>query len=360
MNPPILYHVMTGIVGRFSLEVRNRRVLRDFVAAMLAASTCRLDKLAGALAPRGTLEGQYRRLQRYLANERIEVTALETEWAQMVLGMMQTHELKLLVDETSLSDHLKAMVLGVWGTDGCVPLAWCCYPNEDHPAEGQVALIRRLLKRVMPAVAYGTKVWLLADRGIGTSPTLVKAVEDEGVCVLFRVQGTTKFRDEQGHERALKYIARRGMSWQGYGDVFKKAGWLKAHVTVAWDETCDQPWCLVSSDPVAPHEYGIRFAQEVSFRDLKSDGFNWNKSHIWIPSHVERLLLVLTICYWLVITVGQSIPRPLTGRRSRWSAFRRGMEAIAAFFRPTIAPFLAPCPASCLALAPPLLTCVVQ
>jgi len=37
-------------------------------------------------------------------------------------------------------------------------------------------------------------------------------------------------------------------------------------------EGYDAPWCLASTRPLDPALYGCRFDQEVSFRDLKSDG----------------------------------------------------------------------------------------
>jgi len=356
MNLQILYHGLQQLAGQFKLEVRNQRVLVDMVLGMLASSSCRIETLAHALQPRGAMEGQYRRIQRFLANEHVDVASMHTTWTRLVLHGMQATGVRLLVDETKLSEHLGVMVLGVWGKGGCVPLAWRCYDPQDYPSEGQVAMIAGLLARVMAVIPLGVAVSLLADRGIGTSPELVRQVELQGVDVLFRVQGTTRFRTSDGRERTLKSLGMRGMSLQSVGDVFKKAGWIRAHITVAWDERCDQPWCLVSSRQVSPAEYANRFDQEVSFRDLKSDGFNWHKSHVWIPSHAERLLLVLAIAYWLILSIGQRIPRPRTGRASRWSAFRRGMEALAAFFRPTIAPFLA----AFLAPSPPALTCVVQ
>jgi hypothetical protein len=95
----------------------------------------------------------------------------------------------------------------------------------------------------------------------------------------------------------------------------------------------------------------VGFDQEVSLRDLKRDGFDWQRSHVWLADQAERLLLVLALSYWLVTALGQPLGRPLTGRASRWSAFRRGLEALNALFRPTIVPVLPP---------PYYLTCVVQ
>jgi hypothetical protein len=312
-----------------------------------------LEAIAHALRPRGTLDSQYRRLQRFLANPRVEVTQLQAEWAQLVVQTMQPAAVVLLVDETSLNDHLKVMVLGVWGSGGCVPLAWRCYTPAAYPAEGQVQLITDLVARVLPSIPVNVPVWLLADRGIGTSPALMQAVEGRGCHVLFRVQGSTRFRSLDGREHALRSLGVRGQAWQSVGDVFKKAGWLPAHVTVSWDTRYAQPWCLVSSRPIAAHAYALRFDQEVSFRDLKSDGFNWQRSHVWLPEHAERLLLVLALAYWLVVSLGQRLARPPRGRAARWSAFRRGKEALAALFRPTIAPLLPHPP-------PHDHTCVVQ
>jgi len=231
-----LYQVMSELVNQLSLECRNRRVLKDFVLGMIASGSCQLEKIASALAPRGKVESQYRRLQRFLANERVEMAQLQTEWAEVVVKTMQAEQVVLLVDETALSDHLKAMVLGIWSAGGCVPLAWRCYSAQAYPAEGQVQLIATLLKRVLPAVPVNIPLWLLADRGIGTSPALMQALEAEGCQVLFRVQGSTRFRNLAGEEQSLHSLGIRGQSWQSVGDVFKKAGWLPAHVTVTWDE----------------------------------------------------------------------------------------------------------------------------
>lgn len=348
----LLYHVMSEMVNQLKMECRVRRVLKDFALGVLVSESCELEKVAAALAPRGKLESQYRRLQRFLANEHVQMEGLQREWTQMVVKSMRTEQVILLVDETSLSDHVKAMVVGIWGTGGCVPLAWRCYQAQAYPSEGQVELITSLLKRVLPSIPVNLPVWLLADRGIGTSPALMQAVEAQGCSVLFRVQGSTRFRNRDGQEQSLRSLGIRGQVWQSVGDVFKKAGWLPAHVTVTWDSDYQHPWCLVSSEPVPDHAYAIRFDQEVSFRDLKSDGFGWQRSHVWLPHHAERLLLVLALSYWVVLTLGQRLPVPRSGRTARWSAFHRGKAALAAFFRPTIAPLLSHSP-------PPFLTCVV-
>lgn len=357
MNASILYDAVSNIVNQTSLEIRLRRVLRDFTLGVLASGSCLLEEVAYALEPRGSMPGQYRRLQRFLANDHVDVARLQYEWTQIILPALQAQQLFLLVDETALSDHLKIMVLGIWRPGGCIPIAWRSYRVNGYPAGGQVQLITDLLDRVRAAFPIPMPTTLLADRGIGTSPDLIRAVEqDRGIDVLFRVQQSCLFRHwNSAHTIALKDIATEGQVWQHLGDVFKKAGWLPLVATVAQAPGYEHPWCLVSSVAVDPRHYGRRFDQEVSFRDLKSDGFQWHRSHIWLPDHADRLLLVLTLAYALVMMVGQSLPPITRGRQSRLSTFRRGLDEIRKLCRPTIASFLPKPP-----VPPPRITCVVQ
>lgn len=357
MNVSILYDVVSQIVNQMSLGIRLRRVLRDCVLATLASQSCLLDDLACALKPKGTYEGQYRRIQRFLANERVVIAQLQRDWTQMIVRQMKPSSITLLIDETALSKHLKIMVLGIWTSGGCIPIAWRSYTPTEYPEEGQVKLIANLLDRVLPVTSFPCPITLLADRGIGTSPDLIRAVDKRRIDLLFRVQKTVRFRRiRSGKTISLGKLGLPGYAWHSFGNLFKKAGWLRLYASVAWDNDYDDPWCLVSTQPIDPHLYGRRFDQEVSFRDLKSDGFQWHRSHVWLPSHADRLLLFLAISYWIVLTLGQALPKATRGRQARKSVFRRGIDLLADLFRPTIAPFLTKPPYP----PPRFITCVVQ
>jgi hypothetical protein len=100
-------------------------------------------------------------------------------------------------------------------------------------------------------------------------------------------------------------------------------------VYVVWQVGYDQPWCLVSDQPdLDGMVYGLRFHHECGFRDLKSDGFHWQRSHVWLPSHVERLLLVLALATLWALTEGTKVQHlyPLTRRQQRLSVFRLGLD----------------------------------
>ena len=145
---------------------------------------------------------------------------------------------------------------------------------------GQVALIEELLSWVLEGVPDGCRPLLLADRGLGTSPDL------------FRVQGQTRFQLPDGQSIALRDVVSPGGTWTRQGKLFKTAGWLDAIAHVLWETPYRQAWCLVTHCPhMTGRQYAQRYWQEASFRDLKSDGWQWHSVRLFTPAHANLLLL---------------------------------------------------------------------
>jgi hypothetical protein len=199
-----------------------------------------------------------------------------------------------------------------------------------------VKLIEELLVRLASWIGSEKRPLLEADRGIGTSPELIRAVECLGWRYLFRVQNTTKLVTRSGQARALHSLVRPGETWRGHGVVFKQRGRIRAHVCVLWRGVQTEPWCLVTNDPlVLGGGYAMRVWQEESFRDLKSGGWQWQRSQVWLPAHAERLILVLALAYAWVLTQGTLLfaaddwrKRVTRGSKRRYSLFREGLRHI--------------------------------
>jgi hypothetical protein len=115
---------------------------------------------------------------------------------------------------------------------------------------------------------------------------------------------------------------------------------------------------LVTNDPaLSGAEYAMRYWQEASFRDLKSDGWHWQRSHVWQVDHAQRLLFILVLAYAWTLTHGTHLrlaPPQIQaliqrGKRQTYSLFRQGLRYIARlihdhqplyldlYFRPDIA-----------------------
>jgi len=271
---------------------------------VVLARHCAPSRVAEKLGMVGKADSVQRRLERFLHNPRIDWQRCCQEWSRWVLSCFGKKEIILLVDETKLQDRLSIMVVGLSYRYCCIPLAFWCYQSEAWPL-GQVDLIMELLRWVAVGVPEGSIPVLQADRGLGTSPALMEKVKALGWHYLFRVQNGSKVQTKKGKWKTLHSLVKCGESWSGRGIVFKTRGRIDAFVHVIWEQGYHEPWCLVTN---APHLngwlYAQRYWQEASFRDLKSDGWQWHCSRIWTPAHANLLVLVMSLAYASVLTLG--------------------------------------------------------
>lgn len=337
MNSPILYQWNEMIDKAFPTLGRwQKRTLAGFSYGVLLAQSCTLSAVAQAITGRANSNSLERRLQRWLANERLDMKPILRLWIAWVLRLWGKAPLLILVDETKLSDHVSVMMVGVAYHASAIPLVWRAYSVDDYPEEGQVALMSDLLAQLRALLPQDQAALLLADRGLGTSPVWQERLSDSGWQYLLRVQRSSLIRLPDHKPQPLRRLVGYGQAWTGRAQVFKKAGWQWKWVYLVWEVGYAEPWCLFSNRAdLSPGLYSRRFHHEASFRDLKSDGFNWQCSRVWLPEHVERLLLVLALATLWSLTEGSKVRflYPLSRRQQRLSLFRLGLDYLFERFR---------------------------
>lgn len=331
-------------VYHLSREIRERLPLKKWSAlglAMMSIGIVRsehnwVSKIAEKLAAFGKPDTVERRLQRWLANERIDLSACCRAWAKWVLGsLVDSKRVVLLVDITKLGERMDVLMVGLAYRQRCIPLAWRCLRGGHKWPVRQNDLLMELLEWVCEALPAHTIPLIQADRGIGTSPDLIRRIDQRGWHYLFRIQNAVFMRLDEGYEGPVGDLLPRGKRWQGQAQVFKDAGWLDTLVHFLWRSSMAEPWCLVTNDPdtLGPW-YAARNWQEQSFRDLKSGGWHWHLSRIRQPAHADRLLLALSLAYAWMLSLGTSVIRAgratlrqlCRGRRQRYSVFRLGLR----------------------------------
>lgn len=337
MNSPILYQWNEMIDKAFPKMGRwQKQMLARFSYGVLVAHSCTLTVVAKQLTGRADASSLERGLQRWLANDRLVIRVLLEWWIEWVLRLWGKASLLILVDETKLSDHVAVMMVGIAYHSSAIPLLWRAYTVADYPEEGQVALMGQLLDQLRSHLPPEQEAVLLADRGLGTSPTWQQHLSDSDWVYLLRVQRSTLILLPGQKPQPLRRLVGYGQTWSGHAQVFKKAGWQWKWVYLVWEVGYAEPCCLFSNQPdMAPSLYRQRFYHEASFRDLKSDGFNWQSSRVWLPSHVERLLLVLALATLWSLTQGTIVLHlyPLSRRQQRLSVFRLGLDYLFERFR---------------------------
>jgi hypothetical protein len=333
MNSPLLYQWRSEIDKQFAGELGwwQRWTLALLSLGISLAHSCTLNQVARQWMEAEHAASLERRFQRFLANSRINLTRVFPIWIGWVAGLWGQAMMLILIDETKLSQHVSVMVVSVYYQHSAIPLVWRAYCPEQYPAEGQVGVLSTLMQQLRDALPPHCQVVVMADRGLSTSPEWLATLDAQGWEYLLRVQGSTRLRLAKGTIRPLKHLVGYGQRWTGRAQVFKKAQWRSMYVYLLWEQGYREPWCLVSTRAdLDPLLYGWRFSQESSFRDLKSDGFDWQRSRVWMPSHVERLLLALALACLQVLALGTVVSHlyPLSARRRRLSLFRLGLETL--------------------------------
>lgn len=338
MNQALLYQWEAELNQRFpQLGHWQRLTLALFSAGVICAKQCCLIEVGKSITGRAEASGMERRLQRWLANERLDLSGLFSAWVKWVVQVWGNAPLLILVDETKLSTHVSVMMVGVAYHACAIPLIWRAYDPHDYPEDGQVRLLMGLLDQLRALLPTTTRALLLADRGLGTSPEWQQRLSDSGWDYLLRVQRTTLARLPGHKPQPLRRLVGYGQRWTGRVEVFKQAGWQWKWVYLVWEAGYAEPWCLFSNQAdLSPALYAYRFHHEASFRDLKSDGFHWQRSHVWKPAHTERLLLVLACATLWTLSQGTQVLflYPLTVRQKRLSLFRLGLDELFARFQP--------------------------
>jgi hypothetical protein len=317
-----------------------------------------LSKIAERLWMFGKADTVERRFQRWIDNPRIDIAACCRAWAKWVLSsLVDAEQIILLVDLTKLSDRLDVLMVGLAYRKRCIPLAWRCLPGNQPWPERQVPIIADLLAWIAAGIPEGYTPLVEADQGIGNSSALMRVVAQRGWHFMFRIKDTTTIQLPGGQVVAFSQLIAPGRRWSGSGILFPNSHPILAHVHLLWRSSMDVPWCLVTNAPHLPHHsYAQRVWQEQGFRDLKSAGWQWHRSQVCQLDHADRLLLVLTLAYAWVLSLGTQAIRAgkalrrqlLRGRHRRWSVFRIGLRylyhlsrirqppSMALFFRPAL------------------------
>lgn len=316
--------------------------LAFFSLGMAWARSCNLLKVAEKLSFLGLLPAVEQRLQRFLSNPAIDWkrgAMCLTDWVFQKLFSCKAWRNKylvLLVDETSLNEYLKVMCVALAYRGRAIPLAWWCY-HQNHYPMGQVELINHLLGLVAPFLPKKAKILVEADRGIGCSPELLQAILRRKWFFLTRVQSEVTLHLSDGREVTFgQMVPRPARLWSQEVLAFKKAGWLRCRALGYWKVGAKEPWLLVTNCPEARiDDYRVRMWEESAFRDLKSNGFNWQQSRVRKPEHANLLWLVMAVAYAWAIGLGtQALSKPslwrqvARGNNSRTSVFQVGLRLL--------------------------------
>ncbi|MBW4534216.1 MAG: transposase [Pleurocapsa minor HA4230-MV1] len=146
-----------------------------------------------------------------------------------------------------------------------------------------------------------------ADRGL-YADWLYKKIVELGWHPFLRI-------NHQGHYRLAKsfswqplatVVPSTGMSWSGQVTCFKTNP-IDSTLLARWDDGYTDPWLILTDlNPLDADIgcYGFRSWIECSYRDVKSDGWQWHKTRLRNPDPAEHHGLAMAVALLWMVTLG--------------------------------------------------------
>src|SRR3954469_4914641 len=188
--------------------------LAELSFAMTMAEHCHGGKLATFAPGDAHPASVERRLERTLANDRLDPDSAWRQLARSVLGGRAGGPIVLILDETPNHNDLRCMKLTLAYRKRALPILCACYALGGQP-EPMPELVVGLLRQAAACLPEGAPVTLLADRGLPW-PQAVDACGQLGCHYVIRLQGQTRVRTAEGRQCAAADLAPRpGTRWGG-------------------------------------------------------------------------------------------------------------------------------------------------
>jgi hypothetical protein len=325
---------------------------------IVAARTAVLTRAAASAPGEATDRSKQRRAQRLLANPRFDAPRAQRRLLQRILAHPRPR-LDLLIDavttgDTTTQPGTQTVCLALAWHGRALPLLWRSW-QADAPGQGWMDTIAALCQVVADALPAATAVVVMADRGL-SGERLATIATGHGWAYLLRVQGHGFIRTPAGwtgpvralvptpgsqatceavqiwpHDHSVRVSKKRVTSYLDWERC------TTTNVVAVWREEDREPWLLLTNLPAALQrirEYRRRTWEEELFRDLKSFGWQWDKSRVRRPERVERLLVLLALATLWVCCTSQRVirrgQRRLLEERSRrcYSRFQLGLRWI--------------------------------
>lgn len=258
-------------------------------------------------------------------NKRASIEVIECfgsllQWVVDLLPQT-TKELPIAMDATSIGQNFTVLSINVLDRRCAIPVAWkVVKATEKGSWKPYWKELFQSLKNIVP---QDGKVFVAADRGL-YADWLFQEIVDLGWHPFLRInhQGQYQSSDSSSWQPLAKVVSSTGTSWSGKVTCFKTNP-IKCTLLARWDDGYADPWLILTdlkSTDADISWYGFRswiearkraFARrmfhslvECSYRDVKSDGWQWHKTRLREPDRAERHWLAMAVAMLWMVTLG--------------------------------------------------------
>jgi hypothetical protein len=224
-------------------------------------------------------------------------------WVLSLLPESAT-ELFIALDATSIGSNFTVLSVNVLYRRCAIPVAWCVV-KATQPGAWKPHW-QKLLQQLSPVIVGDRKVIVCTDRGL-YADWLFEAITAIGWHPFLRInhQGTYRLPQQTQWHSLKTIVPHPGTSWSGQLTCFKTNP-IDCTLLARWEQPYQDPWLILTDLPPGEASvlwYGLRCWIECSFRDFKSDGWQWHKTRLSEPGRAERHWLAMAVAtLWMVFS----------------------------------------------------------
>jgi len=311
-----------------NLHGHQSRVLAMFVWGAIQAKSIVVQQVAEELlAESGAkCESIERRLRRFLANNRVDAKETWEYLLARVLPYWKGKKVTLVIDITPFEEHAQVIYVGLLQKKRVLPLAWRVMPGQEKWEERQWQIVQELFGLVKKYLE-SSECTVIGDRGFG-SLAFIQLCQKQGWHYLLRVSLDEWVRrcfrgNYRNWEQLSDVVGKVGQYWAGTVELWQEHKW-NTQQTAVWEEGNEEAWFLISDQSAGKKriaEYRWRMRVEATFQDMKSRGWRWEQTLVRDRERLDRMLLVLFLCFWWLMHLAASCIHH--GRRDRYDRHDR-------------------------------------
>ena len=237
----------------------------------------------------------------------VEVTECFGSLLRWVVDLLpQTNkELLIAMDATSIGQNFTVLSINVLYRRCALPIAWKVVKGTEKGS--WKPYWKQLFQSLKDIVPKDWKVIVSADRGLYAS-WLYEEIVALGWHPFLRInhQGQYCTPDSSLWQSLATVVTLKNPSWSGQVTCFKTNP-ISCTLLARWDDGYTDPWLIITdlkSTDADVSWYGFRSWIECSYRDVKSDGWQWHKTRLRQPDRAERHWLAMAVAMLWMVTLG--------------------------------------------------------
>jgi hypothetical protein len=302
---------------RAHLPTLDEAVTRRFiqlVTGIFEQRSLLLETIAESTVFTGTDSSNVTQVRRIIRDARISLETLYYPLLEQLIAELPNEVLYLTMDETSHQTDYCLLQLGV-ATDGVsLPLGFLIYAPDQAWADDA----RSVLSTIDDILPHRCRIVLLADR-VHTGEPFLACLDELQWYYVFRATESTQIEHPTKGWRPLKRVYKRANTGRYLSNVrIWKQGERRINISIyklVRNGFRPTVWYIVSDLPASEErlaEYACRWWQECTFKDCKSNMFEWERGRVTKPERVLVLLMGFgTACWalWLLGRTHEHIPQ---------------------------------------------------